>query len=117
MEQRRPKRTPGPADEDRQGPDGGPSGCGEYDAATGLYEYYEDTVEAGTPLTWEELLTHFPAIVADFAEHYRIRLHQRPAMSWAEFRDLLFGLLRTESRLRALTAPPPPEPEAGGLFA
>lgn len=48
--------------------------------------------------------------MADFAEHYSIRLHTRPALSWAEFRDLTAGLLAADTRLYRATRPPDPEP-------
>jgi hypothetical protein len=38
-------------------------------------------------------------VVADFASEYGIRLHARTPLAWAEFRDLLTGLLQTDSRL------------------
>jgi hypothetical protein len=37
-------------------------------------------------------------VVADFASEYGIRLHGA-SLSWVEFRDLLTGLLVTDSRL------------------
>ena len=37
-------------------------------------------------------------MVSDFASQYGIRLHQS-GLSWAEFRDLLTGLLQIDSRL------------------
>ncbi len=36
--------------------------------------------------------------MADFASEYGIRLHGA-SLTWAEFRDLLTGLLMTDSRL------------------
>jgi hypothetical protein len=87
-----------------------PHGRGDYDAATGLWEWYDRPQEAGDPVTWEQILTHFPLIIADFADLYTIRLH-RDAPVWAEFRDLVFGLLQTsESRLWRATRPDEDEP-------
>lgn len=49
-------------------------------------------------------------ILADFAHLYGIRLHKE-APSWAEFRDLVHGLLQTsESRLWRATRPDEDEP-------
>jgi hypothetical protein len=96
---RRPKSNAG-SGPGGTGPDD-PHGRGDYDAATGLWDWYERP-EEGSPVTWEETLTHFPLIVADFGSEYGIRLH-RDALTWAEFRDFVGGLLQTESRLwRAL---------------
>lgn len=55
--------------------------------------------------------------MADFAEHYGIRLRTRPPMAWAEFRDLTEGLLACDSRLYRATRPPEPEPEDPPLFS
>ncbi|MCB8775817.1 hypothetical protein LJD49_29295, partial [Escherichia coli] len=66
-----------------------PTGRGAYDPATGLYEWYEREEQGRT---WEEILEHWSLIVADFAEHYTIRLRAAPVMSWAEFADLVAGL-------------------------
>jgi hypothetical protein len=38
-------------------------------------------------------------------------------MTWAEFRDLVEGLLACDSRLYRATRPPEPEPEAPPLFS
>jgi hypothetical protein len=109
---RRPKSGGGGTGPDSPtGPDD-PHGRGDYDAATGLWDWYERPEDTGTPVTWEEILTHHTLIVADFASEYGIRLHRDPP-SWAEFRDLVHGLLQTESRLwRALR--PDDEPTQQG---
>lgn len=101
---------PGPAGRGRGGPDD-PLGRGDYDAATGIWEWYEEAPEQGHAVTWEAILGHWPLLVADFAEHYGIRLRTRPAMGWAEFRDLTEGLLACDSRLYRATRPPEPEAE------
>jgi hypothetical protein len=87
-----------------------PHGRGDYDASTGLWEWYDRPAEEGDPVTWEQILNHFPLIIADFASEYGIRLHKDPPV-WAEFRDLIFGLLQTsESRLWRATRPDEDEP-------
>jgi hypothetical protein len=94
---------------DRTG-DPDPGAHGIYDHVTGLSDFYEqDDGDQGSAVTWEEILGHWDLLVADFAEHYGIRLHTRPRMTWAEFRSLVAGLLAVESRLWRATRPPEPE--------
>lgn len=99
---RGPKRDPEGTDDGDSGAD--PTGRGAYDPATGLYEYYEKPRNEGAPVTWEEILTHWGLIVADFASEYGIRLH-RESLTWLEFRHLVNGLLQTRSRLWHATRP------------
>lgn len=104
MGKRRPKSGTGGTDDSDSGPDD-EYGRGEYDPATGLYEYYDRPRQAeGSPVTWEEILDQFPLIIADFASEYGIRLH-RESLTWAEFRHLVYGLLQTQSRLWHATRP------------
>lgn len=113
MGERRPKSRVGGAGQDPPTGADDPTGRGDYDAATGLWEWYERPEDTGAPVTWEEILTHFTLIVADFASEYGIRLHRDPP-SWAEFRDLVHGLLQTESRLWRATRPDDDEPTQQG---
>ena len=100
MGERPPKSTPGRGE---GGPED-PTGRGLYDAATGLYEWYDVPEGQGDAVTWEQILNHFPLIIADLASEYGVRVHQETLM-WAEFRDLVHGLLQTESRLWHATQP------------
>lgn len=84
-------------------------GRGGFDPVTGLWDYYEQPEDTGSSVTWEEILAHWGLLVADFAEHYGIRLHTRPAMTWAEFQVLVEGLLAMQSRLWRATRPPEQE--------
>ena len=83
-------------------------GYGEKDPVTGLYEGYD--LPAGHPagqsgdqvtVSWVEIFGQWPALVADFASEYRIRLDRESdsTLSWAAFRVYVQGLMSADSRL------------------
>ncbi|CAM5368167.1 hypothetical protein SCALM49S_04582 [Streptomyces californicus] len=79
-------------------------GCGEYDEATGLYEWYEDGIPAqkaqkggGPQLTWAGLLEQRALIEADFQQTYGIDLDTPGLMrarSWRRLRPASTASLR-----------------------
>lgn len=74
------------------GPGRGPGsdgGQGEYDEATGLWEWYE---EQGP--SWADVLGQWAAIEADFASHYGVDLSDElDRRTWRWFRVRLAGLM------------------------
>lgn len=110
MGERRPKSGTGGTNEGPHTGPNDPTGRGEYDPATGLWDYYETAEGAG--LTWEAILDHWGLIVADFADYYTIRLHRDP-VTWAEFKAYVAGLLAVESRLWRATRPETDQPPEG----
>jgi hypothetical protein len=77
-------------------------GRGEYDEATGLYEWYDLPPERaqgkGQAFSLTELLAQRALVVADFASEYGVEL-ETWAGTWRMFLDRLTGLLHTDSRL------------------
>ena len=74
-------------------------GRGERDPETGLFDYYElpDDHEAhggqGSEVRLLDAIEQWPLLVADFVDR-GIRIHkERDSLTWAEFRDVLVGLL------------------------
>ncbi|URC17937.1 tail assembly chaperone [Streptomyces phage AxeJC] len=96
-------------------------GCGEYDEATGLYEWYEGGFAAqpqgaAPPLTWDALLEQWALIEADLHQVYGIDtdsgvLRER---SWRWLRARITGLLSAECRVYRHFAPPPTTGQKGG---
>jgi hypothetical protein len=81
-------------------------GRGEKDPVTGLYDWYdlpeghEAHAGQGKEVRLVDLFEQWPLLVADFADCH-IRLHrERDSLTWAEFKDVLVGLLQSDSRLR-----------------
>jgi hypothetical protein len=87
-----------------------PEGQGEFDAATGLWEYYESpepeaaqapSAGVGRAVSWADLLRHWALIEADLADAYGIDLEAAPSVlttrSWRWLRVRITGLLSSES--------------------
>lgn len=100
----RPKSVGGRGDSGPQGARQGLEaieqyGRGERDPETGVYDWYElpEDHEAhggqGAEVRLLDAIAQWPLVVADFADR-NIRLHrERDSLTWAEFRDVLVGLL------------------------
>jgi hypothetical protein len=81
-------------------------GVGQQDPETGFFEFYDVPEEVTAPsVSILDLLGEWPLLVPDFADAYQIRLHRETDMTWAEFWDLLRGLLSRDSRLQRRFAP------------
>ena len=81
-----------------------PTGRGEYDPETGLWDWYdrdpEDRAPVGEAYQLSRLIKQWKVIEADFASEYGIRLALvRDSMSFREFATLLGGLLSADTRL------------------
>lgn len=79
-------------------------GRGDYDEATGLYEWYEDVPEevtGGKPISWVDLFKAWKLIEADFNSEYGINLERELRhMSWRRFAVLVTGLLNADTRIQ-----------------
>lgn len=87
----------------------GEFGCGAYDEASGLYEWYEEA-----QLTLPRLVsTHWGLIEADFQQHYGIDLddpHLLATKTWRWLRTRILGLLNADTRVQRKLTPPPKTP-------
>lgn len=90
-------------------------GRGRYDEQSGLYEWYETPEhvrrqEAGTAVTWEQILTRWDLVEADLHETYGIDLDQPrllPRHTWRWLQSRIIGLLSADTRLSRALAPEP----------
>lgn len=81
-------------------------GRGDYDEATGLYEWYDLPSDhsakrrQGGEVAWRSLIEQWALLEADWSSEYGERLARVwPSLTWREFRTGVAGLLACDSRL------------------
>lgn len=98
MESGRPKSTNGSAETEREGFDAiAQYGRGDFDEATGTYDWYETPPEVtGRQIRapWDEVFAAFNILRFDFQRHLHIDLAEAiHTRSWRWFADQVNGLL------------------------
>lgn len=108
----RGKSTGGPQADPDEDPASNPYGRGDYDPATGLWDWYEYPPEVqrardGLSFTWPELFAHWPLICADLHAEYGIDVDsgilRRRRASW--LCDRVLGLLHRDTPLARVMRP------------
>jgi hypothetical protein len=94
---------------DEQGHPTRGKGCGSFDPATGLYEWYEDVPEeetGGTPVEIKAVMNRWAVVEPLFHETFGVDLSEvLHTKSWRWFMVRVGHLLSTQNRLSALFSP------------